>query len=382
MARLEVVALLRAIGLGLFSVTLSWQAQQTGVPERWRLVEIWRSGGDTTLSLSFEQVVDLELAPNGQLLVLTRGRTPQLVWIDNTGRPVRSVGGAGATAPRFDAPNGVTQFPDGRIVINDPRVGRFSVVSETGRFIRDVDYQPWGWSAQWMGFVAADGALLDFIADGARLTWRRWAPDFSASRLVPASPCDVGAFTANPDASFRIDGAAGGIAVPVPFLQPPVAFVRAPDGSSWSGVGPDYRRIVHAAWGSCDDGAVVEIGGDPLPVPDDMRAAEEQRIRQMAVDVRAPVLPDVGRIPTTMPLFHALRIDRQHRLWVERPVTPTTRAFSVFERDGRHRADVASIPAPIDTDRPVTFSDNHIFYFTTDDSGWTWLVAMRIERVG
>lgn len=112
-----------------------------------------------------------------------------------------------------------------------------------------------------------------------------------------------------------------------------------------------------------------------------MREAEQRRIRQMAVDVRASVFPNVDRIPTTMPLFHALRIDRQERLWGERHVTPGTRASGIFTADGRRRAHIADVPAPVNTETPVAFSDNQVFYFTTDESGWTWLVAMRIERV-
>ena len=43
--------------------------------------------------------------------------------------------------------------------------------------------------------------------------------------------------------------------------------------------------------------------------------------------------------------------------------------------------EIGQVPVPIDTLKPVAFSDNHIFCFTTDESGWSWLVAMRIERV-
>lgn len=333
------------------------------------------------MALTFDEVSDLELAPNGHLLVLTRGQAPQLVWIDNTGRPIRSVGRSSAAPPLLDAPNGLVQFPDGRIVVNDPREGRFVVLTEDGRYVREVAYQPWGWTAQWLGFVAPDGALLDPIPDQQQFTWRRWAPDFAASQMLPASACDFGLVRAGPEASFRIDGANGGAIVAVPFLQPPIALVRTRDGSTWSGVGPDFRRIVHTAWGSCEDDVSIELTGTPIAIPGEMRAAEQRRLRQMAVDVRAPVMPDLDRIPTVMPLFHALRVDRQERLWVERHVTPVTRTFSVFLPDGRHQAEVASVPVRIDTTRPVTFSDNHLFGFTVDDAGWTWLVAMRIERV-
>lgn len=375
------MTLLRILCLVLAGVSASVHARQSPAPQRWSLVEVWRSGGDPTSSLSFAPVVDLELAPNGQLLALTGGPTPQLAWIDNTGRPIRVVGGPRSGPMALDAPNGLVQFPDGRIVINDPRVGRFVVLSESGRFLRDVDYQPWGWSARWMAFVGTDGALYDFIADGPRLVWRRWAPDFSSSRLVPASSCDPGITAARADTSFHLDGPTP-ITIPVPFLQPLISFVRAPDGASWTGAGPDFRRIVHTPWGECEDDVEVRLSGEALQLPDDVRAREVERIRRLAQDTGARTMPDTSRIPNTIPLFHTLRVDRQHRLWVERHVTPDTRGFSVFDPDGRARAEIPVIPTSIDTERPVAFSDNHVFYFTTDDSGWTWLVAMRIERVG
>jgi hypothetical protein len=80
-------------------------------------------------------------------------------------------------------------------------------------------------------------------------------------------------------------------------------------------------------------------------------------------------------------MFHALRVDRQKRLWIERHVTPDSRGLSVFTPDGAHLADIELIPQPIATDKPVVFNDNQVFYFTTDESRWTWLVAARIERV-
>ena len=381
--------MVRPIGIGLIALWSLWaitpvRAQAPGrAPERWRLVEMWRSGGDPTLDVSFGSVADLEVAANGQLLVLTRGRSPRLVWVNNTGDPVRAIGGTHAP-PLLHAPNGIAQFPDGRIVINDPEVGRFVIVSDTGTFIREIDYQPWGWTVQWLGFVGPGGALFDPVADGPRLVWRRWAPDFSASQLLPALPCDVGLVRADPGTTFHVDGTAGRAAIPVPFAQPPIALARAADGSTWSGIAPDYRRIVHTAWRRCDDAPpAIVLAGEPLPVPDEARQAAIDQIEQIAIDVGAPVLPDLDRLPATQPLFHALRIDRQQRLWVERlTASGDAHAFSVFDPDGRPRAAIATIPVTIDTTRPVTFSDNQLFVFTTDDSGWTWLVALRIERIG
>jgi hypothetical protein len=123
---------------------------------------------------------------------------------------------------------------------------------------------------------------------------------------------------------------------------------------------------------------VIELTGDLVPVPPDVRLTEQERVRQVAIELGAPV-PDLERIPQVLPPFHALRVDRQDRVWIERYVTNETRTFSVFTEGGEPLATL-DIPTQIDTFKPVTFSDNQLYYFTRDGSGWVWLVAMRIER--
>lgn len=374
------MALARLFASVAVGALIAAQTHAQGMPTRWRLVEVWRSGGDAERSPAFSDVVDMQLAPNGHLLVLIGGDRPALVSIDNTGRPVRSVGGT-TGPPLLDRPNGFAQFADGRIVINDPRVGRFSVLSEAGRFLREIDYQPWGYTARWLGFTSPDGALVEPVADGGRLVWRRWSSDFASSQLMPVSGCDFGLTAAGPETAFRINGRTRQVTVPVPFLQPPIAFVRGPDGASWAGLGPDYRRIVRTPWLACEDVAEITLEGDPLSIPVDTRLAAQQRVRQMAIDIGASVAPDVERIPATLPLFHTIRVDAANRLWVERHVTPERRAFTVYTADGRRRAEVRQVPIDIDILKPVAFSDTHLFGFTSDESDWTWLVALRIERV-
>lgn len=368
---------MRSIGAFVVALTVVLQGQ---APERWRLVELWRSGGDPGRQILFDQVADMTLAANGHLLVLVGHGTPRLLAIDNTGRPVRAV--TGSPDDGFRDANGVVQLPDGTIVVNEPRVARLSVLDESLNFLRHVPYERWGYMARWAAFVHQDGGVYEPVGQDQQLVWRRWTPDLSTSEILPPSGCDFGLVRAAPDASFEIRSpfGAGGTIMAVPFLQPPLAIARARDGATWTGLGPDYRRIVRTTWRSCeDDGPSIVLTGDPIPVPDDLRAAEQERVRRIAFDLKA-TLPDLERIPRVRPLFHALRIDRQDRLWVERDVAGQTRTFSVFGSDGHAVADVA-IEHPVDTTNPVVFNDNQIFYFTKDGSGWTWLVAKRIERV-
>ncbi|MCC7043776.1 MAG: hypothetical protein IT183_07935 [Acidobacteria bacterium] len=366
---------MRSIGALVVAMTVVLQGQ---APERWRLVELWRSGGDPSRQILFDDVVDMTLAANGHLLMLVGNGAPHLLTIDNTGRLVRTV--TGHPDDGFRDANGVVQLTDGTIVVNEPRVARLSVLDESGDFLRHVPYERWGYMSRWVAFVHEDGGLYEPVGQDQQLVWRRWAPDLSASEILPASGCDFGLVQAAPDAAFAIHSPFGPATImAVPFLQPPLAIARGRDGATWTGIGPDYRRIVRTPWRSCADGPSVVLAGDPVPVPDDLRAAEQERVRKIAFDLKA-TLPDLERIPHVRPLFHALRIDRQDRLWVERDVTADTRAFSVFASDGRALADVA-IEYPVDTPNPVVFNDNQIYYFTKDGSGWTWLVAMQIERV-
>lgn len=342
-------------------------------PGRWQLVERWRSGGDPTHGITFDEVVDVKRAANGHWLVIAGGAAERLLMLDNLGRPVQ----VAPSAPRLDRPNGVVQFADGRIVVNEPHAGRLTVLDERGAYLARVPYEPWGYSFRWLGFVHEDGGLYEPIAAGGELVWRRWTPDLTSAELVPAAPCDFGMVSAAPEAVYDIRSPVGGVSVPVPFLQPLLSVVRAPDGGTWAGVGPAYRTIVHTPWQSCDDDRAVVLDGSPQPVSPDDRGRAISRVRQAALGIGAPE-PDLTRIPAVHPLFNALFLDRQQRLWVDRHTSPSSRAFEVYAADGRMLAHVP-MPEPLDVEKPIAFGDSELAYFTTDEHGWVWLVGMRIQ---
>lgn len=360
--------------LAVLVVVIAPITLRADTPARWRLVELWRSGGDPARQITFDDAIDMKRAANGQLLVLVDGARPQLVIIDNTGHPARAVGSG---AVRFDRPNGLVQFADGRIVVNEPIVGRLTELTERGDFVRYVPYEAWGYTERWLGFVHVDGGLYEPVVQDGRLVWRRWAEDLSTFDLLPAGACDPGMVRASPAAVYEFSSPHGTTAIPVPFAQPAVSIVRAPDGSTWTGIGPDYRRIVHTPWQSCDDDAAIELPEDPVPVAPEDHAEAVARVRQAAFGIAAAD-PDLSRIPDVHPPFRALYLDRQLRLWIDRAVSPTSRLFDVYGPDGRA---VASVPMtlPIDVEKPVVFGDSEIAFFTTGDDGWVWLVAMRIQ---
>lgn len=349
-------------------------------PQRWRLVEIWRSGGDIGRQISFDDVVDMELAANGHLLVLVGGTSGQLLVIDNTGRRVRSIGSSTSESPDLDRPNGVVQMNDGRIIVNDPHVARLTELTAAGSFIRYVPYDRWGYMFRWTAFVHEDGGLYEPFASDGQLVWRRWSPDLSTSDLLPSTGCDFGLMRAAPEAGFEMRSPSGAATfLPVPFLTPPVFIARNDAGDTWTGIGPAYREIVRTPWRGCDDLATIQLEGDPVPVPDDVYSTAVDGIRSAAARMGAAT-PDLERIPHVRPPFETLRIDRQDRLWVERFTIGQGRDFTVYSREGRPLAHVP-VELPVVTEKPSAFNDNHFFYFTRDESGWLWLMAMRIERV-
>lgn len=367
---------LAAAALALAFVPVSIGAQDA---PQWRLVERWRSGGDSALGITFEMVVDMTRAQNGQLLVLIGGARQQLVIVDNTGRPVGFATGEDGLPIRFDKPNGVVQFPDGRIVVNEPEAGRLAVLDERARFQHHVPYEPWGYFFRWTGFVHDDGGLYEPVVHEGQLSWRRWAPDLTSSEVLEGAPCDLGMVRASPAAVYDIRSPYGDVTMPVPFVTPPVAIVRAADGGTWTGLPPDYRHIVHTPWQSCEDDMAITLTGAPQPITPDEFSAASRRVRQAALSIGAAV-PDLSRIPTVHPLFTTLHLDHRQRLWVHRATEGAQRAFSVFDQAGRLVAE-ASIAEPLDVERPVVFGDTEITYFTTDEQGWVWLVGLQIERV-
>src|SRR5690606_41283075 len=116
-----------------------------------------------------------------------------------------------------------------------------------------------------LGLVTVGAGPSGRVAPAGRLAWRRSAADLSTFALLPAGACDPGMVRASPAAVYEFSSPHGTTAIPVPFAQPAVSIVRASDGSTWTGLGPDYRRIVHTPWQSCDDDAATELPHDPVP---------------------------------------------------------------------------------------------------------------------
>jgi hypothetical protein len=284
-----------------------------------RLVEELRIGEfEGADEYQFASVGFVLPAPGNGVYVWDRTLT-SLRQYDSAGAFVRRIGGKGGGPGEYGAANGIVLLRDGRLVLWDPRNTRMTVYDSAGAAVGS-----WRFASNL--FVGGFGGLLADTADNVyAMNWFRLAD--TTREALPGERS--GYLVLGPDGAVRdsvlpprLDAPAASIVASsnggtsmsnVPFA-PQRAWTVSPFGYVVSGVGDRYAITLHRP------GAPLRIERDVAAVPvdpDEKANAEEIAIAQMRQTDpswrwNGPPIPD------TKPLFGAIRVAADGRIWVQR----------------------------------------------------------------
>jgi len=368
-------------------------------PAAWRLVEVWRKGGEPDGPYAFESVRDVKALPGGRLIILDR-RSAQLHVYDSSGTVIRSIGRVGGGPGEFRFPFGVAVAPDGRFAVNDPQQSRISLFAADGSYERGVTLrrQPhiyfnvlWDATFDRTGRLVASVGLppkapnprvpgsMSPFADSVLVT-ERWTSDFTRADTLQlcASPQPV--HTSPTHYALVSQGGAGrppGGWVgwnEIPFTAQRPYFARDLDGHEWGPREYGSGELVRRESGRCASIlARIALHGGRAPIPSSMRDSALRNVRD----------EHRSRVPREYAWYRSLRVDDQNNLWVERDVDGGRR-FDVFAPDGRALAEV-TVPPTLDTDLRyqtphVVVAHGRVYGFVKDADDVPYLVAWRIVR--
>jgi hypothetical protein len=352
-------------------------------PERWRLVEEWRVGGEVDGPHSFGDVRGMAVMANGRI-ALIEFKDQQVHIFDAMGQPLRSVGRRGAGPGEFQQANGLAVSPSGQIVVNDPSNNRLTLFAANGDFVRTVPIlQRWGYGYMWEAYFNRRGLLEERILvrkEGERTSVsavRTWSADYATTDTVASAMCVPP--PANPGEryyEFRSERAR--MMLNVPFLAPRTTSVQGPDGATWSSRHPDYRAIELRGAGRCEPDAKIELRPPRVRIPTTVRDSAVDLVKTSAARYGSTP-PDVDRIPREYPFYDALHLDAAGRLWVERQVEAKKPRFEVFSSRGVLLAEVES-PVLFRTYRPFLIASDRVLGFIADEDDVVYLASYRIVR--
>jgi hypothetical protein len=379
-------------------------AQQT---VRWRLVEEWRVGGAVQGAHAFDGVRDIEVLPDGRLLVL-EGKDQQVHVLSERGVPIRTIGRVGSGPGEFRNATGIVIARDGGFIVNDVDNSRYTLFSPAGDLIRTVSQRGFGPSSPpWNAQIDADGRLVEFghvlrpLPDGEFQSWparRVFNQDMSRVDTVVSAECPNAPLISQWDIAYRVrTGERAYWQAAYQWVRPDVREVVHGDGSVWTGVGLSYRRIHRTTFATCTPVAIVELAGPALTVPRNLRGDVQAGYRRLAEGQSGnPHRPNPDKVPEALPPFDALAVDGARRLWVERytgiglafsPGSQTVqkgtpsgeRHFEVFGERGNLVARAAA-PDSVALTRPVAITQDRFYALVPDADGVLYLVSFRIQR--
>lgn len=347
----------------------------------------------------FGQISEVIALPNGHVLAFDQ-QAVALREYGGDGRVVRTIGRRGAGPGEYQAANGVTVLPDGRIAIWDPRNGRIQFFGADG----SADSQ----SLVPSGFYTSRSLWND---GGGRLIYRVNLPPgpedretFAGARPGVARLSIADGSTDSLPAPVRIDRAifltattpdgSGSSSSTVPFYGGPVWTVYG-GGFAYTRDG-EYRIIIERA----DGPMVIEREVEPVAVlpaeRDSYRVQSTANMRRMnqGWTWNGPPIPDYKRP------IRSLRSDADGRLWVsvampgvvdssrmvesealgpdEIPPQIWTEpaALDVFGADGRFIGRVV-LPERV-SGYMMSSAGDHLWAVQTDEMGVNQLVRWRI----
>jgi hypothetical protein len=278
---------------------------------------------------------DVLWANDGHIWVAEGGIVgpPALYLFDSTGRFVRQVARSGSGPGEYQAPRGLAQIPDGRVLVRDGRLAnRLNVYHSDGR-IADT----WTFATR----IGGGPGTPRPVVDTAGFTWIEW---FGSPSLTAPSPGGTGfvrvsadgaivdtvPYPALPDLNPRrlvvgpLSARAGAAVSPLGYV---VTFVTSRYAIDLRIPGRAPARGRPATWQRGDQVVSIRRTATPVPVGNDERRDHEAFVRSIA---RGGA---VAPVPSAKPPIRRVKVDRYGRLWAEVP-GPSVRRPAVSGRAG------------------------------------------------
>jgi len=257
----------------------------------------------------------LPLADGGMLVYDDQAKA--LRWFDSTGAFTRNVGQQGAGPGEYEHMNGVTQLPDGRMVLWDAGGARLNVYAPSGDFETTLRLPFTGFFAQnilWSDRSGRISAMVIFSLDRAEIDRKRGVIRLDAKGTVLDS-----------------------VAYPVWREPAPALIAQAPDktrmsmftmpfwpanqarptplGGLVSGPGDPYVLYVTGRDGQKP--LRIEREHTPVPVSDTERS-EQRAMAEYGLRRTDPNWTwTVADVPRTKPAYRSLFVALDGRIWVE-----------------------------------------------------------------
>lgn len=347
---------------------------------RWSVVERVRIGRREDEGPELFGMVRSVLVDDLGRMWVVDAQANELRVFDADGRLVRTVGGPGEGPSEFVRVGPAFHGPDGTIWVEDLSLVRWEVFDTAGNRVeghRSPSMLRGGWR-QW----TRDGAFLVMEphpeTGEAVLGVYRKADDgglTSDGRFLelPAEPMAVPLIT--------LEDGISSWETPVPFSPQPWG-AYGPDLDFWlsDGVAEDGRYEIRQL--SLESGqALLTIRRRfaPAEIPDSVRAAALESLREEAGDATATPSLTLGIIPRHYPPFDVFHLSTDGTLWVARTFADGRRGFDVFAWDGRYLGRPEA-PARLAGMRIQSISATDIHAIDTDEFGVDQVVRLEIRR--
>lgn len=344
--------------------------------EQWSLVEELRYGAEDGPG-SLADIRGIVLGDSGHLLVLDF-KDQQIHVFDSLGTYLRAIGRRGQGPGEFGNANGMLRAPDGRIWINDPDNGRFTVLASDGSLHATHPVRIGGYGYLWQAWFDSSGTLYESVSVrvdtsyGRRLQRYRMEAIPLRSDTLPRYPCDSVAL-ALPTAPNYYRTPRG--YMDVPFMISPVRAID-PNVGAWCATGERYG--LHQV--TLDDhptGVVVHGSRPPTPVSVAERDSAIANVRRF-FEQTGGANPDLSRIPSEKPVIRSLQVDAVGRLWAGVNSSDGGSTWDLFDVAGRPLA-TAHAGFGVNPWHPLHFQGDRV-YAVASDTDVPTIVRARLVR--
>ena len=347
------------------------RAQSSG-PTEWADTAGWRlvrelvirppEGSDSAFGREGMLVAD---EGTGEIYVLDRG--PAVIKrFDRSGRVLGFIGRQGAGPGEF-RDMGNLYLADSFLVHHDFLLGRFSVFTRDGRFVRTFGST----SLVGMELRADDRGRMPVVISEPRADG---TPREGLARYrVDGSIADTLWYPELPEGRWwNVERGRVSAAHAIPFTTSSVSILDH-DGAWVIGVGGAGRFI--RARTATDTLRIIEVEFPTSAIPE---AARRSVVDSLTTKFQWLVgTAKVEDVPTELPPWDLLEVDRAGDLWVRRQTGLGTWRWSVLAPDGRWLGDV---PAPFGDVTSSFWGKDRVYLLTENADGFPQVEVWRIDR--
>lgn len=307
--------------------------------EMWTLNEAFRIGSlEGSPELTFGEIADVELAPDGALFVLD-SQASEIRSFRRDGTHLMTFGRTGEGPGELSSPGGMTFGPDGNLWVLNVGNARYTVFDPgSGSLVAEHRRPASFFMIPWPGLFDHEGRLVDtgLTANGQ--------PAFLVldSAFAPRDTLPL----PRSDPSYQIRWVREGRLImvsPDPFSPQPSAAAR-PAGGIVYGEGEIYR--LHHVTSGKDTVLTVRVLRDRAQVTSEEADSALESFRAFSQEAGATPEREPN-VPALKPAHGAFFLDRENRTWVRRTVrVDEAPAWDIIDASGRLIA-YAPIPEPL-----------------------------------